>query len=367
MRTVVSLAVLLLSLGPVTAAERPLTLGQARQELRSADPLRRVEATNTLALMTSPSQRAVVLGLLRGALQDPAPAVRRGSANALRRLGDRRAAGSVRARLDVETSYEVAPALLLALGDLGDATDVPRLRRALQRTYPQIRAASLSALAGIDPKLARPHALTLLALAPAADRGFGVRAAAMLALAKAGQREDYVAVLEAYGRDKAGAGWFGRSAFARATGALSPDPVARLVALAEDPDPRVAVTAAVGLGRRGHKREVAALMRHQSPGPRAAAIGAAAQLGWVDALPVLESLARTDLSPEVRWAAAKALFRMDAPAGDELLVAAVEAREPAIWTEALALLERRTGKRHGRKAEAWARALASRRATRKGT
>ncbi len=366
-RTAVLLAALLLSLGPAAAAaEPPGSLAEARRDLQSADPLRRVEATNALARMTSPSQRGAVLGLLRSALQDPAPAVRRGSSNALRRLADRRAAPAVRARLDVETSYEVAPALLLALGDLGGPTDVPRLRRALQRSHAQIRAASLSALAAIDPQLARPPALKLLAMAPGADRGFGVRAAAMLALAKAGQREDYAAVLEAYGRDKSGAGWFGRSAFARATGALAPEPVARLTALAEDPDPRVAVTAAVGLGRRGYKREVAALMRHPSPGPRAAAVAAAAQLGWSDALPALETLARTDMAPEVRWAAAKALFQLDAPAGDELLVAAVDAREPAVWTEALALLERRTGERHGRKSDAWARTLASRRAVGRG-
>jgi HEAT repeat protein len=311
------------------------------------------------------ARRPEVRHLLEGALGDPSPAVRRGAANALRALQERTAAAAIRGRLDVETSLEVAPALLLALGALGDETDVPRLTRAVARPQVQIKAASLGALAAIDPRAARPHALALLRTPASADKGFGVRAAAMLALAKAGVREDYPAVLATYERDKPAAGWFGRSAFARATAALAADPVSALAGLAEDEDPRVAVTAAVGLGRRGHKREVAALLQHASPGVRAAAIGAISQLGWLDAIPTLAQLARTDMIADVRWAAAKALFHLDTPAGDELIVAAVDAREAAVWMEALALLARRTGQRHGRNADAWARSLSSRRAAMK--
>ncbi len=363
MRLFVIAAALLLSWVPAAHAADPgLTLAEAQRYLQLPDPLRRVEATNALARTTAPARRTQVLTLLRRALQDPAPAVRRGGANALRTLRDKRAAAAIRGRLDVETSLEVAPALLLALGALGDRSDVPRLSRAVARPQVQIRAASLGALAALDPLAARPHALGLLETAPAADRGFGVRAAAMLALAKAGVRDDHARVVAAYERDQVAAGWFGRSAFARATAALARDPVPVLLRLAEDADPRVAVTAAVGLGRRGHKREVATLMRHASPGPRAAAIGAVSQLGWKDAIPALLQLARTDLAADVRWAAAKALFHLDDPAGDELLVAAVDAREAAVWTEALALLARRTGRQHGRDAAAWARSLARRRA-----
>jgi hypothetical protein len=59
----------------------------------------------------------------------------------------------------------------------------------------------------------------------------------------------------------------------------------------------------------------------------------------------------------VRWAAARALFRLDDPLGDELMLVGLTSREPAIWVEAIALLARKTGAAHARDVPAWRKEL----------
>ena len=68
-------------------------------------------------------------------------------------------------------------------------------------------------------------------------------------------------------------------------------------------------------------------------------------------------MARVDQSLRVRWAAAMALFRVEDPDGDELVLSGLGADEPTIWAEAIAALAKRTGKQYGRNARAWRAAL----------
>jgi HEAT repeat protein len=131
-----------------------------------------------------------------------------------------------------------------------------------------------------------------------------------------------------------------------------------------DGDARVAVTAAEGFARAGHPERLRSLLSNPAPGVRAAAAGAVVAAGLEGAEPRLVAMARGDAALEARWAAALALFRLDAPAGDELVLAGLVSHEPVVWAEALAALERRTGARHGRDVPAWRAELARRRRAR---
>jgi HEAT repeat protein len=222
---------------------------------------------------------------------------------------------------------------------------------------PSVRGAAVTALGHIGGMKARALVLEVLREPGGADRQWSLRAAAMLALARCGAKEDIGEIHTIYREHSGDQHWFARSAYAHVVTALDPDPLPVLQKLVGDPDRRVQVTAAVGIARTGHDAEILRLLNHLVPSVRAAAASAVAQVEVTRAYPRLRVLARFDPSRAVRWAATLALFRLEDPTADPLVLQGVTAPEPAIWADALAALAARTGERHGRDVNAWRGAL----------
>ncbi|MFV1958110.1 MAG: HEAT repeat domain-containing protein, partial [Planctomycetota bacterium] len=246
----------------------------------------------------------------------------------------------------------------LAVGALGREADGAHLVGfATTDPRPMVRAAAVSALGDLGGEPARRIALATVLRPGFADPDWSLRATGMLALARCGRPEDVGRVLVAYREGRGETSWFARSALARLVAAKDTDPVPLLLRLVGDPDSRVAVTAAAGLGRSGHVEELLRLLSHVVPSIRAAAATGIAKARIDKGYGHLRALVRLDPSRKVRWAAALALFQVEDPLGDELVTSAVEAREPAVWAEAIAQLAARTGERHGRDARAWRAAV----------
>jgi len=358
------LPALLLAL-TVLAGESQATdrVSDALGALRSPNVLRRVEAATFLGGMADPavSDPAVadrILLALTRTLKDPKSDVRKVAALSLTRRGDRRALAPILAGIPEEADAQTLCALLLAVGALGREADGVRLVPiATADPRPRVRAAAVSALGDLGGEQARRIAVKTVLRPGLPDPDWSLRATGMLALARCGRPEDVGEVLVAYREGRGEASWFARSALARLVAAKDTDPVPLLLRLVGDPDSRVAVTAAAGLGRSGHVAALLRLLSHVVPSVRAAAATGIAKAHVRKGYGRLRALARLDPSRKVRWAAALALFQAEDPLGDELVVSAVEAREPAVWAEAIAQLAARTGERHGRDAKAWRAAL----------
>ena len=329
------------------------------RRLAAPHPGTRIEAVERLAEIATPQRWPRIVPPLVGRLQaDPAADVRQAAATALAQVGDPSVVPTLHARLAVERDERVLAAVLLALGETGSERDV-RTLGTLARTHPvpTVRAAALTALGALGGEAARLHVLHCLETVGLPDPDWGVRAAALLALVRCGHADDLGRVLTAY---RVGGGerhWFARSALARLVAERDRDPLPILRRMILDPDPRVAVTAAVGIARTGHLQDMLLLLRHTSPGVRTASASAVARARVQGAYGRLRSMARFDRSPRVRWAAALALFRLEEPEGDEFVLSGLLSREPAVWAEAIAALSRRTGEQHGRDARGWRGAL----------
>lgn len=323
-------------------------------------PAARARAAAWLADVEGDASKEAARRALLQALADAAADVRRVAAASLSRLPERGSRAPLEAALRRETDRAVVPALLLALGALGDPGTVGVLAGWSRDPAPAVRAAAFTALGDAGGEEARRRLLAGLEDPGGPDPGWNVRAAVVLGLGRAGRRGDVGDVLAALRRGDGWTHWFARSALARAVPTLDPDPLPLLEHLVRDGDSRVAVTAAEGFARCGRPARLLALLGDPAPGVRGAAAAAVALAGLGDARATLAALARRDPALAVRWAAALALFRLRLPEGDELVLAALTSPEAAIWTEAIAVLEQRTREQHGRDAAGWRAALARR-------
>ena len=330
----------------------------AIQALEGKSMARRVEATNHLARARSKPERARAARALERHLFDPQPTMRRAVLNALAVLDARAAAGSVVRLLEVERDVTVLPAALITLGTL-QVRGVDRLlvERAAH-PHQAVRAAALTAAGDLGGAENRRLVLNSFQMAGAEDADWFVRASAMLALAKIGRAEDLELIQRVYRRDAGKEAWLARSALARVVAALHPQPRRILEAMIQDPDARVAVTAATGIATSGGARALQPFLRSDAAAIRAAAIGGVRQAKVADLVPRVRHMARWDRDREVRWAAAVTLFALEDPVGDELMIEALKSNEIAVWAGALAHLSRRTGAMHGRNPKAWRAELA---------
>jgi len=330
------------------------SVGQASKALAQGDLKQRVAAANYLGGITNPKLRVHAARALERALAHRDDVTRRAAINALVQIDSRASAPALRKHLARERHTSVVPALLIALGRLGGTSDVALLLPyAGAEATPAIRTAAVTALGRLGGTQARDAALAALAATEGQDPRFALRAAAVIALSKGGHDGDFARILAVYKRTNAKRQWLARSALARAAATMAIDPVPLLNQLVRDSDARVAVTAAEGLARAGHPAHLRGLLGDGETAVRVAAIGGVQQARLQSAYPRLRRMARHDRAREVRWAAAAALFRIEDPEGDDLVLIALDSREPAIWSEAVALLAHRTGARHGRNVAAW--------------
>lgn len=351
---------LLLVLAP--AAEAFDSLAEARRALGHAQAAERARAAIWIGERAAGVSGAVAAELLERTLSDPHPAVRRAGWNAMARLRVRALWPELRRRLPIEQSPEVMPAAIIALGaGRMPEVDAPLVEAYADHPSPSIRVAVLTSLTDMGSPRALERARGMLALSDGDDPAWIIRAAAMLTVCRQGDVRDGALAARVYADQKGARSWFARSAYARLVSVHLPDQVAVLAALVRDEDPRVGVTAAAGLVRAGHPETLLGFLRASEPRVRAVAVAGVAQAGLERAYPRLRRMARHDTSRRVRWAAAKALWHLEDPLGERLVLLAVSSAEPAIWAEAVALLARRTGAAHGRDVRAWREALRRRR------
>lgn len=345
---------LVLLLGAQALAAQPFgSTAEAIAALQKGDIARRVRAANQLARCGDGPGRTRAIRALERTLFDPQPILRRAALNALVALDARASGGSIVRLLEMERDVTVLPAALIALGVLQvHGTERILVERAAH-THPAVRAATLTAAGSLGGLANRRLVLNSLQMAGAEDGDWLVRSSAMLALARIGAPADLDLIQRAYRSGGGEASWLARSALARVVAALHPRPQRTLEAMIQDPDMRVAVTAATGMARAGLLDVLALYLRSGVPQIRAAAVGGVRQARLVGWLPRLRHMARWDRSREVRWAVAVALFAMEDPAGDELMLEGLKAREITVWAAALAHLSRRTGASHGRNVKVW--------------
>lgn len=352
------LLAVLLSLASSRAA-RADEVDAVLRRLASPRPAERVEAAGRLAEIATPRRWPRIVPPLLGRFgEDPSPDVRQAAAIALEGIADPSAAPVLAARLGIERDARVLTAALLALGRAGSEKDVGTLATvARTHTVPSVRAAAITALGTLGGEAARAHVLHSLESPDLPDPDWALRASAVLALVRCGHANDLGRVLTAYREGGGERHWFARAALARLVAARDRDPLPILRRLVLDPDPRVAVTAALGIARTGHLQEVLLLLRHTAPTVRAAAASAVARAGVERAYGRLRILARFDRNLRVRWAAALALFRLREREADDYVLSGLLSQEPVVWAEAIAALTRRTGEQHGRDVRAWRSAL----------
>jgi HEAT repeat protein len=352
------LLLLATALPPCAWAEVARPVAEAAAALgRHPQPDVRARAAAFLGATTAPEDQARAREALRLGLADTVAGVRRLSAVGLMRLPDPGSRAPLAHALAHERDRTVVPALLLALGALADPGSVPLLATWLTEPAPEVRAAALGAIGEAGGPQARVLLLEALKSPGGPDPTWQVRAAALLGLARVGQPGDGVAARQTLDATQGWSSWLARSAFAKAVPTIETEPRSWLERLLLDDDERVAVTAALSIARLDGEPRLLALLAHAAGGVRAAAAGACAQLRLEAAKRPLQAMAYRDHEARTRWAAALALFRMGAPEADELVLAGLASREPTVWAEAVAVLEQRTGARHGNDAAAWRREL----------
>ena len=326
-----------------------------------ADPAARRDAAEALAFASTRADRETAVTALVDALADASPDVRVAAASSLATVKDERALARLAKRLPLESDPTVVAALLLAVGRLGGPPEVALVAPCTDRDDPRLRAAAATALGDLGGEDARARLLALLEHPGGADETWAVRGSVLLALARCGRPEDAGAVLVAYREGRGAAQWFARATLARAVGALDPDPLPMLGKLVADDDARVSSAAAIAYVRSGHADEAVRRLDDPNPIVRAACAAAVADASLPGTAKKLLALATADPVRAVRFSAALALSRLDDPASDALLVEALGADDPAVWSLALAECRRKTGAFLGRDPEAWRARLAKRR------
>jgi HEAT repeat protein len=306
-------------------------------------------------LAYAPPDEAIAALLV--ALEDPNAGAREAVARALEALADERAVPQLAARLEAEKDPEVIVALLLATGRCGKPYVARRVLPFLEHPSRDVRAAAATALGRIGDAGQRDALWAALRFAPD-DPTFSVRSAVLGAFVNLGWKEDVRQALKEL--DEAGARrhWESRGRMLLAVGAAG---IAERADWARadlaSEDPRIVAAAADALARLGERDEVFALLGHESPTVRRAALVALDECADPRALPKALALAREDPDVNVRFEAVLVLDHRDHPDADIYLVDALKARDPVLWITALAALERRHGRSFGRDPEAWSKFL----------
>ncbi len=237
------------------------------------------------------------------ALHSRVPAVRRQSAVALGRMGDRSAVPALIEALG-DTEKDVRRESAKALGLIKDARAVPVLIEALGDGEMNVRFYAAYALGEIkDSRSAGPllHAL--------GDSRWCVRDQAAWALRELRDPKIAAPLVAALKKDDADAAhilWV-----LRYVG--GPRAVEQLASLLDDPDAQTRMRAAGGLGELGDKRAVVplvAVLKDADPGVRRTAIEALLPFRDDRTRKPLARLATGDDDPSVRRAAEKALLRL---------------------------------------------------------
>lgn len=349
----VLMALVLVPVSSAAAAEID-SMRTAAEALRSEDPSMRARAVEWLGARKTAAERRTAGHLLIPMVEDPTPPVRQRTWNALAAIEARAHVPALTRRILVEPSRDVLGAALIALGRLGRAEQVAAAIDRLAREHTgSVQAAALMALARLGAPQAAARARDMLVQTEAGDPAWRRRASAMLVIARSGSRDDALYAAKIYADTQGHRFWFARSAYARLVATHMPDQITVLLGLSKDEDMRVAVTAAEGLARAGHSSTLLGLLRSSDSRVRSVAVAAVAQARLAEGYARLRYMAREDMSRRVRWATAKALWQLQDPLGDRLMLVAIGSREPAIWAEAVALLARRTGADHGRNLPAW--------------
>ncbi len=289
----------------------PAALGPLAQAASSEDEAVRAAAIDALARLGD----VAAVEPLAALLDHPDPAVSGQAAAALQELA-RKDRAAVLTRCRPRGEGRVPAATLRLLGQVGDAGDLPLVRRALRDKRPATRSAACHALESLatrgEPLACSPEALDALD-----DVEPGVRAAAARAL----------------------------GVMARAGPAAEWDEAVRGIAGAlHDEEPVVRAAAARALGRAGRTEHAAALADAAGapgspPDVAAAAIRALAEMGRAE--PGVLARAASHPDPEVVKEAVAAGARLPGRAADELLLsAAVHRRWDVRQAAARALGER---------------------------
>ena len=322
--------------------------------LRHRNPAVRAKAAQLLG--TAPADKAIA-GLIV-ALRDPDHGVRRTAADALRRLDDERAVPFLVARLKEEKQPTVLAFLLLAAGTCGDTYVGRRIRPFLEHPARAVRLSAAAALGHVGDSGQRDALWAALRFAPD-DPGFTVRTAILGAFVRLGWKADAARAIDELIRAGARRHWASRAGIVAAVGGAGlADRVAYVRReLYDGEDPRVVAAAASSLAQLGHADEVHALLKHETPIVRRAALAALHDAGDERAVPAALRMVKSDADRRTRFEAALVLDRDDHPDADLYLLDALRSKNALYWITALQALERRHDREFGRDPGAWAKFL----------
>ncbi|WP_143162808.1 HEAT repeat domain-containing protein, partial [Couchioplanes caeruleus] len=242
------------------------------------------------------------VGVLAGALSDPAGPVRAGAARALGALADSRTVAPLIRALEVEHDYDALAAIASALGRLRNAEAVPGLVMALTETSLNVRMDACRALGEIRDPAAIPALARRLA-----DHVGAVRGEALKALGEIGDASATPHLIEALSHPEAQT----RAVASTALGKIGdPRGVDPLTGALDDENPFVRGAAAAALGRLPDRRIAARLnevaRRDPNSAVRSSAISSLGRVGGPRDLPLLERVIRD--SAEFPWARAVAVM-----------------------------------------------------------
>jgi HEAT repeat protein len=306
-------------------------------------------------LAHAPPDEAIAALLV--SLEDPNASVRAAVARALEAMADERAVPLLAARLEQERGPEVLVPVLLAMGRCGKPYAARRVLPFLDHPSRDVRIAAAAALGTIGDAGQRDALWAALRYAPD-DPEFGVRCAILGAFVALGWKEDVREALKELDAAGAPRHWEARGRMLLAIGhAGITERAGWARAELASEDPRIVAAAADALARLGARDEVFALIGHESPTVRRAALVALDECGDPRALEKAILLAREDPDVNVRFEAVLVLDHRDHADADVYLVDALKARDPVFWITALAALERRHGRSFGRDPDAWAEFL----------
>ncbi|HEY0351019.1 MAG TPA: HEAT repeat domain-containing protein, partial [Gemmatimonadales bacterium] len=290
-----------------------------------ADPRVRAAAIHLAGTLGSPD----IADVIRAHAADPEPSVRAAAARALGAI-KARAAHAELARLMDDPVSAVREAAVLAVADAGLRQLEPKLGELLGDSEEAVRSAAARSLAALGDRAAVPALLRAFPQAsPPHREGIAAAVSRLDPGALAGLIDSLVQ------RNDTG----GKLAVTRILGRMrQPESLEMLIRLSRDPDAHVRTAALESLGRlarfRGPPPEslagaAAGGLDDADPSTRAAALDLCSRFCLHDEGPRLLALLQTDASPRVRERAAIAVGLLRVAGGEEALMAACRAEEPA--------------------------------------
>ncbi|MEV6597178.1 HEAT repeat domain-containing protein [Actinoplanes sp. NPDC051346] len=242
------------------------------------------------------------VGVLAGALSDPAGPVRVGAARALGALADTRTVAPLIRALEAEHDYQALAAIAWALGRLRNADAVPGLIMALTETSQTVRMEACRALGEIRDPAAVPGLARRLR-----DHSGAIRGEALKALGEIGDPSGMPHLIEALSHEEAQTRAVASTAIGRIGDPRGVDPLMRAL---DDENPFVRGAAAAALGRFPDRRIAARLGEVARNDPdsavRSSAISSLGRVGGPRDLPLLERVIRDP--GEFAWARAVAVM-----------------------------------------------------------